>query len=251
MSPEYLKGEDVTVYCGIIAALNRAGGKIEGCMVTNSTVFANSSNVDDIFYLASGIHSKNLSQTETYNEWKLWMRQGFDDYIHDWKGKTCLSVYAGGITAVNSGLIDSCSFAGSVEANLYQLRVNGGYEQKCYAGGIAAYNAGEGEVANASVNASVSAWADLVNNGENGLGWARNISPTAYVYASGVVGRSENSNVSTLGGDDSVIVELPGEDNMVRHYAPPYVLFYGAGYDRATKSTDKNIVTGTDIVFCH
>ena len=239
VSPEY-EAINVTINCGAVAAKN--SGKILNCNISNSLIVANTSNIAEVFLAKFNNSFKNFTVGKS-NEWKQWITQDYNSASSDWKREDIkLSVYSGGVVGFNSGLVDSCSFSGTVEGNLYNMHVTDGYIQKCYTGGVAAYNTSQGSINNCNISGNVSAWCELVNDAA-GMGWVGDIYPTAYVYSGGVAGYSENNSIY-LKDEFNVTVSLN-----VRHYAPQYVFLAGAGYDTSTKSHDNNITKKSDDLY--
>ncbi len=205
VSPSY-KGENLSVYCGSIAAIN--SGTISNCETVDTSVVANSSNIAEIFEAQTGRDIKSLVVSQYDSDWLAWVTQKYGTPSLNWNEFTKLSVLSGGIVGLNKGIISDCKFSGTVESNLYHMRVyaNGAsseYEQACYAGGIAAYNEKNGSINRVSATGTVNAWCELANRGTDNLGWIAEAYPNAKVYSGGIAGYSENSSI-TLNGAVSI-----------------------------------------------
>ena len=227
--------KNVRVYCGSIAGKNT--GKISNCIVSNTQVIANTSNIAEIYGKTFNISVRDISIGNS-NEWKQWVSQDYNPASSTFGENLYFEVYSGGITAYNVGEIISCKFQGKIEGNLFNMMVpneSDSYPQLCYVGGVCAYNFESGTVNNSSSQAEIAAWCDFTNDC-NGSGWGYggDVYVSAKICVAGIVGFSENNSVLLNDETDSTI------SHHIRHYAPE-TFFGSANYDRSSKSHGENI----------
>lgn len=233
-SPNFTN-RDIRVYAGSIAAIN--SGSIRDCKATDVCVVANSSDTADRFQELYPEDPHGLVQGSGL--WKTWITQSFYSKTKSWKTGMTFFVAAGGIVGYNQGLVQDCRFTGEVQSNLYQMAVpqSAKYCQKCFAGGVAGYNC-NGTVTSCSAAGKVSAWLEMSNDA-GGMGWVSTIKPRGLCYAGGVAGFCEEGLISD-GDASGCTLRAKG-----RVYAAVYWLFSGAGYDKGTRASDKNMTLKT------
>ena len=233
--------QNITVYAGAIAAINY--GSINHCKILNTTVISNSSDTAERFEETYFEDPREIAQGQTY--WKAWIQQSHYSKTSAWASKLEFNVCSGGITGLNCGIISNSRFTGKVEANLYNMGVpqSTQYNQTCYAGGIAGYNNVDGTISLCSSSGTVNTWLEMSNDA-GGMGWVDWISPKGQSYACGIAGY--NNNGSIIESTSTCSLEAKG-----RVYAAVYWLFSGAGYNKGTRASNKNMALAEFAIYGH